>query len=564
MASTRPDSPWLGLSLTEVLVVGAGPTGLMSALQLARHGVAVRIIDVQDARTDESRAIGIQARTVELFDQLGLAERLLAHATHGEPATLHFRGTEASLGFEAIAHATRFPSLYLIPQAETEALLAEALRAHGVTVDRPRRLHGFVQDASGVTADVVDRRTGMRETIRSRYLVGCDGAHSRVRDVLGIRFEGATYPQEFVLADAHVTGAAPGLSLYLAKRAALVVAPMGEVTRLIGVRFDRPAPDDDVPVTVDELVALARAAQAPIELGGLAWTGRFRVHHRATRRYRDGRAFLAGDACHIHTPLGGQGMNTGLQDATNLAWKLALVLRGGPPALLDTYEAERQRVGEILVRTTDRLFGYVTSRRPVIRALRDLLVPTLAPRLLASPRVRREIVRFLSQLDIRYHQSRFVCEAAATDAALPGGPAAGCRMPDLDLEGGPLYAWLREPWLHVLAAGDVDDTAALERRFATTTRVHRIAARPENRAALERLGVTRAAVYVIRPDGHVGFRSAGPGLEAVERYLAELTAGAARPAGTRTAPSRIAPTAHPRSSPVRRWTPAPPRSRGRR
>lgn len=552
--------------MIDVLVVGAGPTGLMMATQLVRHGARVRIIDQQARRTDESRAIGVQARTLELFDQLGLAEHLLARATHGEPATFHLlRGTEARLGFEALAGRTRFPSLYLVPQPETEGVLLDALATRRVAVERSVRLVDFTQDAGGVAAEVVDP-SGRRETIRSRYLVGCDGADSRVREVLGIPFEGATYPQHFVLADVRGVDLAPGLHLFLGKRAACVVAPMGALTRLIGVRFDRPPPDAEAPVTHDELRALLQAAQAPVEPGEAAWTSRFHVHHRATRRYAEGRAFLAGDACHIHTPVGAQGMNTGLQDATNLAWKLALAIRGAPPALLDSYASERQRVGELLVRTTDRVFGFVTSRRPLVRSIRDLVAPALVRTVLAQPALRARLVRFVSQLDIRYHPSRFVRElTAGADDAFRRGPPAGCRVPDLDLDTGTLYARLRDPALHVLALGACDEAgvAALERRHAATTRVIRIAAVPASRAALERMGVSDAAVYVLRPDGHVGFRSYGPSLDPAAAYLDELT-GAGRPRGTRTAPSRSAPTAHPRSSPAPTSTPGPHLSRGRR
>jgi 2-polyprenyl-6-methoxyphenol hydroxylase-like FAD-dependent oxidoreductase len=512
--------------MTDVLVVGAGPTGLMMACQLARHGVRFRIIDDQARRVRESRAFGIQALSMEIFDQLGLGADFAARVRRAEPVRGYVHGKELiTLRFDQIGDDTRYGSLYLLAQPETEQIFLDDLHARGVAVERPARLQAFHQDRDGVTAEVEALPGGEVETIRCRYIIGCDGARSRVREVLGIPFEGATYHQEFVLADVRLADLEPSFRFFLGQRGLAVVAPVGGLTRVMGARFDAPPRSSDEPPTVGEVMDIVRAADAPIAFSRAEWLSRFRLHHRATRRYRDGRAFLAGDACHIHTPVGGQGMNTGLQDATNLAWKLAVVLRGGPDELLDTYEQERQRIGAILVQTTDRVFGLLTSRRPLVRVLRDLLAPHLLPLAFDSRRLRRRIQRFMSQLDIHYHANPFVrAIVAGADDAFRRGLHAGWRVPDLPLGDTTLHALLRAPAVHMLAVGACDEVGlrSLERRHAPAIQVHRIPRTPAARQVFERFGVTDTAVYVVRPDGYVGFRSYGPSLVDAAAYLDAL------------------------------------------
>jgi 2-polyprenyl-6-methoxyphenol hydroxylase-like FAD-dependent oxidoreductase len=514
------------LVMPDVVVVGAGPTGLALACQLVRWGVKFRIIDEQANRVEESRAFGVQARSMEIFDQLGLGEAFAARARRADAARFHVHGREvARLTFGGIGKDTRYPALYLLPQPDTEQLLIDDLTARGVTIERRVRLVDFRQDREGVTAELVHVDRAEHEIVRCTYLVGCDGAHSRVRDVLGIPFEGATYEQEFVLADAQLDPQPSGLDVYLGRGALVLAAGVGARTRVMGARFDAPPGDPSEPVSIGELAALLRAAQVPFDVPGAEWMSRFRLHHRATRRYQVGHAFLAGDACHIHTPAGGQGMNTGIQDATNLAWKLALVLRGAPVDLLDTYEQERQRIGEVLVHTTDRAFGMLTARGAFARWLRDVIAPHALPLVLASPHVRARLERFISELDIRYHANRFVREVAhGADRAFRTGLAAGRRVPDLELEGVALHDLLRGPVLHVLAFGACDDheLRAIERRHAWRVRIHRITAASDARPLFERFGVTSAATYVVRPDGYVGFRSFGPSPIEAGLYLDAL------------------------------------------
>ena len=502
----------------DVLIVGGGPTGLMMACQLARHGVRFRIIDESSDRANESRAFGLQARSLEIFDQLGLGEEFASRMRKAEPVVAHANGKPiAELHFDPLVGETRYPAIYLLAQPQTERILLDDLAARDIAVERGVRLVSFTQDRDGVTAELAT--SGRRETVRCEYVIGCDGAHSRVRELLGIPFEGATYPSEFVLADVRLACEAP-LAFYLSRRAVLLVGALGELTRVMGVVIG--SPPTDAAVTVDEINALARAAQAPIHIERAEWMSRFRLHHRATRKYRLGRAFLAGDACHIHTPLGGQGMNTGFQDATNLAWKIAFVLRGAPAELLDTYELERQRVGEKLVHTTDRAFGIITASRFGMGLVRELVAPFVIRNVMGSRRLRTRLVRFFSQIDIKYEANPFIRAAAdGADHAFHDGVHAGCRVPDLEIDGISLHDLLRGTGVHVLALGPCHEAELreLELRHAGGLAVHRVHAA---RKLCERFGVSDAAIYVVRPDGYVGFRSYGRSAREADAYLTDL------------------------------------------
>jgi len=507
---------------TDVLVVGGGPTGLMMAAQLVRYGIGIRIVDDRADRVNESRAFGLQARSLEIFDQLGLGEEFALRARRADPIHAYVRGRRiAELRFDPLVGITRYPGIYLLPQNETEQILLDDLSARGIAVERPLRLVSFVQDPDGVTAELEHIESRARETVRCRYLVGCDGAHSRVREILEIPFEGATYPAEFILADVDLSRDVP-LALYLTRRAICLVASLGARTRVMGVDVDHRSRTADAPVTIGDINALTRAARAPIQIENALWTSRFRLHHRSTRRYRVGRAFLAGDACHIHTPLGAQGMNTGFQDATNLAWKLAFVLRGASADLLDTYEIERQRVGEVLVRSTDRAFGLATSHRFGTGILRELVAPFVFRAIAKSSRLRSRAVRFVSELDIRYHANYAVREVADdADPMFQTALHAGCRVPDLDLEGIALHDLLRGAVVHVLAFGPCKEGELrdVEHRHPGRIVVHRVQPTADAENVFERFGVSQAAIYIVRPDGYIGFRSFGPSAHDAADYL---------------------------------------------
>src|SRR5262249_52196385 len=337
----------------DVFIVGAGPTGLALAMQLQRFGGRFRIIDKLHDRTRESRALGVQARTLELLQTFGLGEALVARGNTSTRLKLHLEGralATVSLGNIGAAD-TRFPFVLFVSQAETEPGLTEYLNAAGIFVEPGSEVVAF-EMADGVDC-VVRRDDGHQERIRTRFLVGCDGAHSAVRKGAGIPFEGGSYPQDFVLGDVEADGLLEpnAINSFVGGGGVAMFFPLGRPTtwRVIAMAAAparRERSGVDLPLTSElSLPELQRMVDAPTEgsvrVRDPAWLTRFHLHHRQVAHYRAGRVFLAGDAAHIHSPVGAQGMNTGIQDARNLGWKLALVVRGAAPdALLDTYEAE--------------------------------------------------------------------------------------------------------------------------------------------------------------------------------------------------------------------------------
>lgn len=510
----------------DVLVVGAGPTGLALAVQLQRFGVTFRIVDALADRRHESRALAVHARTLELLDTIGCADALVARGRRPESVQIHVAEPPVVVPVRQVeAPDTRFPFVLVVSQAETETALAWWLGSQGARIER-----GVSAAIEGVEPGQVRCRLthgadGAVETLAARYVVGCDGAHSMVRHAAGIPFEGEAYPQRFLLADLEVDG---GLETAAAHAfpgadAALLALPLGtpRTWRVIGIDgVGGPAEaSTEAPLTLDEVQAFAdRVAPGRLRVRDPIWLTRFRLHHRQAARYREGRLFLAGDAAHIHSPAGGQGMNTGIQDAWNLGWKLALVCRGlGPEGWLDTYHDERHPVGRFLLRFTDRLFTVATravAAGPRLRPARTLALRAVAP-LASLAFVRRRAFRVVSQLGIRYRSSPAVREGTP---ALTAGPQAGDRLPNLpvtvDGRATSLQAQVSPLGFHVLCCGEVDRTAGaalIARRSLTRHAI--VPADAVTRDTLASLGVdgrrVRSALYLVRPDGHVAYRCAG-------------------------------------------------------
>ena len=375
-----------GQHRTQVLIVGAGPTGLVLALWLTKQGVSVRIIDKTTQPGTTSRALAVQARTLELYRQLDLTDAVLARGHRNPAVNFWTRGQHASrIPFEDVgAELTPYSFLEIFPQDEHERLLIERLAALGVTVERETELVSFVQEPHHVTATL--RAPRGAEGLRAVFLAGCDGARSLVRHAIGASFEGGTYRQLFYVADVEASGPAINGELHIDLDEAdfLGVFPLPKAghARLIGTVRDERA---DRAGTLQFSDVSQRAIEhLDIQIDRVNWFSTYHVHHRVADRFRHGRAFLLGDAAHVHSPAGGQGMNTGIGDAINLAWKLATVLAGNAPdALLDSYEAERLRFARSLVRTTDRGFGFATSAGALARFNRTRIAPLLLPRLMA-------------------------------------------------------------------------------------------------------------------------------------------------------------------------------------
>jgi 2-polyprenyl-6-methoxyphenol hydroxylase-like FAD-dependent oxidoreductase len=538
----------------DVLVVGAGPTGLALAAQLRAFGAGFRVVDRQRDRVHESRALAVQPRTLEVLTGLGIADAMVERGNPAVRLQMHGGGrtTEAPL-FDIGLDDTAYPFLLFLSQAETEAILDQHLAQRGVTVERGVELVGLRHEPEHVVC-TLRHDDGRTDEVVARYVVGCDGAHSSVRAGAGIAFAGGAYPRTFVLADLDADGLDPGaVHVHLAAGGMLFFFPLGQPApwRLLGMerRTGGPAASGHDAPDLGELQALADAYTGDrVRLHDPVWTTYFRLQHRHATSYRSGRVFLAGDAAHVHSPAGAQGMNTGIQDAWNLGWKLALVADGtANPALLDTYQAERRPVGRDVLRFTDRAFRIATSTNPLIRAVRIHVAPRVLRLALRFARGRAIGFRAISQLAIDYRDSPAVREG---HPGLGRGPRAGDRLPDapvsVDGRRQSLHRALAAPRFHLLLAGPTGswpagDVALPGDRHARHLHVHRLTRAPHPGAVVDvdghahtRLGLDpgRVAHHLVRPDGHIAYRAAGADLGGLAAYLDGWLAG--DPAATST------------------------------
>lgn len=376
---------------TDVLIVGAGPTGLTLAASLAARGLKPRVIDRQPTGVNTSRAAVIHARTLEVLEPLGVSEQLVSLGVKAARFTIRDRDRVlVPISFSRLP--TRYPYTLMISQAVTEKVLLNRLEALGGRVIRPQSLTELRQDCDGVDAMLADGTS-----VRARFVVGCDGMHSAVREAAGIGFEGGSYAESFLLADVRLSGhaAADEVVLFFSPRGMAVVAPLPDgVHRIVAPVEDAPERPDAA--FVQALLDERGPSISPVKvLGEPIWGSRFRVHHRIADRYRAGRVVLAGDAAHVHSPAGGQGMNMGILDAVRLADALQGALSGRMDAL-DAYAAERRPVAEQVVALADRLTRLATVP-PALRGLRNVFLRLIA----TLPAVRRTLAWRLSGLVYR-------------------------------------------------------------------------------------------------------------------------------------------------------------------
>lgn len=479
-----------------VLIVGAGPTGLWLALWLTHLGIRVRIVDRTGEPGTTSRALAVHARTMEFGDQIGITATLIDAGVEVEALNLWVGGKRAArVPIRAIGEGlSPFPFPLVLPQDTHERLLIDRLLQLGIPVERSITLARVEQTEQRVRAVLI--RNGVEEIVECSYLAGCDGASSTTREQLGIGFPGGTYSGMFYVADVDGTGPAVDGSAHvdIEDEDFAIVFPLrvGARVRLVGLLRDhtetRPA------MGFDDVKGRA-LAHLQLDVTSVHWFSTYRVHHRVAERFRLGRAFLLGDAAHIHSPVGGQGMNTGIGDAVNLSWKLAAVLhQRAAESLLDTYEPERIAFARLLVATTDRAFTIVTAPGGIARLLRTKVAPALAPWATQFRSLRRLIFRIVSQTRVRYRHS-----ALSTGRA--GSVHGGDRLPWVEMAPGqdnfaPLKSLEWQVHVYGEAPADLPSTCATLR-----LKLHCFDWVP----AMERAGLKRGALYLIRPDGYVGF-----------------------------------------------------------
>ncbi len=488
-----------------VLIVGAGPVGLTMAAELARYGIALRIIDRAAARTDKSKALVLWPRSLELMDRLGCTEAFLAAGLHASGATI--RAEKGVIGHVSFAaEGTAYPFALMIAQSETERLLEDHLAAQGIQVERQVELLRFTPGADSVEA-TLRHPDGHEETLRTPWLLGCDGAHSAVRRGLGMAFEGETLPSEWVLADVHlanVTTPPDELAIHWHADGALVLFPIApgrwRVIADIGETDDTAARHEPTLAEVQALID--RRAPGGIVASDPVWLSGFRINERKVRDYSAGRVFLAGDAAHIHSPAGGQGMNTGMQDAFNLAWKLALVITGkaAAPALLPSYSIERSAVGDMVLANAGRMTAAATLRGDFKQGVRNFL----ASLVLQVPAVQRKLGQTMTELTIAYPASPLT----VSGGHFQGGPAAGARAPirpgESPFGAGP------SPRFALCAIAAADAGALIARHAALLE--------PAPRAPF-----ADGAMWLVRPDGHVALVANAGDWAAVDAWFARLS-----------------------------------------
>ncbi|QWT21242.1 FAD-dependent monooxygenase [Bacillus sp. NP157] len=499
----------------DVLIAGAGPTGLVLALWLTAQGVKVRIVDRKDGPGDTSRAMVVQARTLELYRQLGLADRVIADGHPMVAMNMWTRGRHAARvalndGGKGISP---YPYALVYPQDHHERLLGERLEAMGVSIERSTEVVWMEQAGDAVNVRL-RKADGSEETTSARYLAGCDGARSFVREALGIGFEGGTYRSLFYVADVKLAGLEQPTEGHVSIEGGdfVLVLSYGKSgrSRLIGnVAGELSDRSDAVEkLTFDDVSQDAlRRLGATVE--DVSWFSTYRVHHRVADSFRKGRVFLLGDAAHVHSPAGGQGMNTGILDAINLAWKLAAVLRGdAPDALLDTFVHERQGFARQLVQTTDRAFTFMTAGGTLANFLRVYAMPHAASAASRFGKARQMAFKTISQTSLAYHDSP-LSEGEA------GHVRGGDRLPWVDADGADNFAPLPNiAWqLQVYGKATPELTAwCLQRGVALRV--------IEWQAVHGEAGLSEGAAYLLRPDTWVALVEPNADVAVLDAYFA--------------------------------------------
>jgi 2-polyprenyl-6-methoxyphenol hydroxylase-like FAD-dependent oxidoreductase len=487
--------------MTTALIIGAGPIGLTMAVELQRYGIDFRIVEKAAARTDKSKALVVWSRTLELLERGRLAEAFVAagrkvtaaNFTHGSTRIGHIALTGVD---SAYAYAL------MLPQSETERLLETALEQRGLRVERQVEATTLAADPNGATV-TLGHADGRTEQARFDWVIGCDGAHSVVRHTLGLSFEGETLQSDWILADVHLQNfpiPESELGLYFHEDGPLAIFPIAPRRfRVVAVRGAAEGPQPHQPTLQEVQAVVDRRGPGGVAVTDPVWLSGFRINDRKVRDYRVGRLFLAGDAAHVHSPAGGQGMNTGMQDAFNLAWKLALVAKGVVPdgPLLDSYSIERSAVGDKVLSDAHRLTALVTLRNHTVQAIRN----TIGGFLLGLAPVQRHMADDLTEVAIGY------AESPLNGPHDGGGPAPGARV--RPIAGQPPFGSGDRPRFTLCAALDtaVESLAARHPHLVDDTIQPPLAA---------------GAIHLVRPDGYVAASAAEGDASGIADYLRKL------------------------------------------
>ena len=534
-----------------VLIVGAGPTGMTAALEFARFGIPVRLVEKAGEPATTSRAVGVQARTLELFEQRGLAAGLVANGNPGV-AVSSYGGGKHLFRLEFSGLDSRYPYILFVSQAQTEKTLRDALAKRSVRIEWATTLIGFTQtERDGVVA-ILENRDGRLEKLNCSYLIAAEGAHSNVRDTLGLHLDGKSLPEDYALGDFHIDGDLPDSDLHIfsSEHGFLGMFPLGERRYRMIASNPISQPSADTLPSLSELQQLYdQRSHIPVRLRDLAWSSWFHINSRMITHLRSVRVFFGGDSAHIHSPAGAQGMNTGIQDMINLAWKLALVIRGrARTELLDTYEADRIPVIRQVLGRTEKLTKAMGEESSLFRSVFN----HLAPWLVGTDVVQNSSTELMSQLALNYRGS-----ALSEDHAGPGDLKAGDRMPDLsvtmtDPKGRQPPARtttfaLMDPSAFTLFYGGQDAAPVhveIEEAFHPWRDIlHEcyVEAANDDAGAFEHVFGSSAFLALVRPDGYLGFVGNEQTLTHLARYLEKWFCGEPLPDGEEERSKELAP-----------------------
>jgi 2-polyprenyl-6-methoxyphenol hydroxylase-like FAD-dependent oxidoreductase len=506
---------------TEVLIVGAGPTGLALACQLIRYGVDFVIVDKNETTTPHSKAIGVQARTLEIYEQIGLAEKLIAEGTLAEAARMIVGGkVRGEISFRDFGKGmSPYPFVLFVEQGVHELILYDFIKTHGKEIRWQTEVESFTQNDERVTAQIKSL-SGDTETIQAKYLVGCDGAKSLTRHSLGLEFSGGTFERLFYVADVQIDWEFRHGAFYvcLAKHTVTAFFPMHGADnnyRIVGT-FPEGHDKDEGDILYEEVERqIVADTELDLDITGVNWFSVYKVHSRSVNKFSKGRCFLAGDSAHIHTPAGAQGMNTGIQDGYNLAWKLDAVLKGNASAnILDSYNEERLHNAKRLVKTTDRFFLFGASKNIFASFVRTRVAPYLANFVFSLNFLRKRLFPLVSQIGINYRESSL----SVNDGNFK--VKAGDRMPYFEVEGSSIYDRLREPMFHLLlfSDGSTPVNAAFDDLLELVD-VHSFPLYP-NIASI--FGSDESFTILLRPDNYIGLISEVISPDVVQNYLAKI------------------------------------------
>jgi 2-polyprenyl-6-methoxyphenol hydroxylase-like FAD-dependent oxidoreductase len=515
---------------TDVIIVGAGPTGLSLACQLTRYGVDFVVVEKSEGITPYSKALGVHARTLEIYEQLDLAKQAVARGTiAGKIRLLEKGAVVGEVDLSNIGEGlSAYPYLLVLEQTENERLLYQYLQNHGRDVLWQTELQSFSQNEMGVTANVKNRAEPL--VITAKYLVGCDGPRSPVRNALGLSFEGSTFERVFYVADVEIDWKFSHDALHgcLARNAVVAFFPMPgseKRWRIVGA-FPEEFAKDEGEVLYEEIEArIKEEAELELDITRVDWFSTYKVHTRHVEKFSLGRCFLAGDSAHIHTPAGGQGMNTGIQDAYNLAWKLALVVKGAAAErLLDTYNEERLPNARRLLQTTDRMFNLAAGTDWFVNLIRTTVFPPMAKFILSLDSVKKRFFPLISQIGITYRDSSLAEHSGDEKFAVK----AGDRLPYFLVDGRSVYDKLREPKFHLLtfSDGETDYLEASKKQLgemgpntADLIDHHVIPLYPH---VAELFGTDEPFTLALRPDNYIGFLDSNTSPARLKSYLRDV------------------------------------------